>query len=142
MATDLKIGIGTFFLSDDGTENGLPCDLNVEGDLSALKDKWWGNASRNARGNAEMNLTQVSGVELTFQIPMLSVVTFNAISALFDDCLDNDTVFDLVIDGGAIIDLELQADPNPDNPLRWKSTIQGMVLDVEIRVITRAIEEV
>lgn len=141
MATYLKIGIDDFWLTDSGEEDGLPCDLEVQGDLSSLKQKWWGGATRNARGNAEMNLTEVSGVELTFAMPMLNVATLNDVSDLFDDCLDDDSGFALRIDGGDIIDLNLQADPNPDNPIRWKEVIENFALDVEIRVITRAIEE-
>lgn len=141
MATDLTIGIGDFWLTDDGTEDGLPCDLDVAGDLPALKQKWWGSASRNARGNPEMNLTEVAGVELSFVIPMLGVEILNSIQTMFDEALDDDEDFPLVIEGGAIISLDLAAAPNPDNAIRWKSTIEGMALDVEIRVITKAVEE-
>lgn len=137
MADENKIKIGAIWLTDTGSEDGVACVSVVQG-LHYLKMKWWGNAVRNARGNAEMNLVAVAGVDLTIQIPSLPMEKLDAIVELFDDCLDTDDDFGLIIDGDAG-DYDLRADPNPDSSVTWKEIVSGWATDVEIRLITRAV---
>lgn len=136
MADENKIRLGEIWLTDDGTETGLPCVSVIQG-LHHLKMKWWGNAVRNARGNVEMNLTEVGGTDLTIFIPSLPFEKVNAIVTLFDDALDDDDVFDLEIQGDAG-DYALDAEPNPDSSVVWKEVVGGWATDLEIRIITRA----
>lgn len=139
MALNNKIGFGNIWLTDDGTDAGFACQVDLAG-LPFLKMKWWGAASRNARGNAEMNLSPVAGVDLTMTMPSLLISVMDSIIELFNDSLDEDEPFRLQITGETG-DFDLSADPNPDSSVAWADTLNGYALDVTIRVITRAAEE-
>ena len=139
MALDNLIKLGDVWLTSDGSEAGLPCVVDVTG-LPDLKMKWWGNAGRNARGNAVMNLSKVAGVDLTLSIPSVFITILDSIVDLFDEALDDDTTFELMIEGETG-NYYLDAEPNPSNSVTWKETINGLATDVEIRVITRKVED-
>lgn len=139
MAQDNLIKLGSIWLTSDGSETGLPCVVDVGG-LPDLKMKWWGNAGRNARGNAVMNLSKVAGVDLSFAIPAISIDVLDDIVDLFDDALDNDDTFELKIEGETG-NFYLIAEPNPASSVSWKETLNGLATEVEIKVITRKVEE-
>ena len=138
MADENKIRIGSLWFTSDGTENGFPCVSRVDG-LHFLKMKWWGNSVRNARGNPEMNLVAVAGVDLQISIPSLPFEKLDSIVTLFDLVLDEDDDFELVIEGDAG-DYDLMAEPNPDSSVQWSEIVNGWAMDVVIRIITKGEE--
>ena len=139
MADENKIRLGSIWLTQDGTENGAACVSTVAG-LSNLKMKWWGNAVRNARGNAEMNLVAVAGVDLTISIPSLPMEKVDQIVELFDGALDADETFEFEVDGDGG-NYELAAEPNPDGSMSFGEIVGGWAENVEIRIITRGAGE-
>ncbi len=137
MADENKIKLGTIWLTEDGTAVGEGCRSTIQG-LHYLKMKWWGNATRNARGNPEQNLTPVAGVNLIIQVPALPFTKLDDIITLFDNTLDSENDFELIIDGTAG-NYGLRAEPDPDSSVIWIDVINGWARGVEIRVITKAL---
>lgn len=135
MADYNRVKIGTVYLTDDGTDTGMPCRVEVAG-LDRLKAVKTGAMAVSADGTPYAFVTDNQGKGAT-----LSIKPFAVRKAVFDDVVDvvnaaltAGTVVNVTFTDGDVGDFDVDCLPVLPNPVTFPGTFSSGIIDgVEIR---------
>ena len=129
MADYNKVSIGSIFLTDDGTETGLPCRVEVTG-LDRLKPTKTGAVQIAADGTPKAFITGNTGRGVLISIRPTAVMkdVFDDVNDAINDALGVPETINITIDGDTGT-FDLDCVPSLPQPIEFPGTFASEQID-------------